>query len=212
MICSPSFLTADFKNLKQEIESINEAKWLHFDVMDGVFVENKTYNHEVVKEIKKYSKHFFDVHLMTVDPKETFMNYVEAGADLVTFHYEVVEDAIGLINEIKANGVKAGISIKPDTDVLVLESLLPYLDLILIMSVEPGKGGQKFIENSLEKIAYLDKLRQNNKYNYLIEVDGGINFETARQVKAVGNDVIVVGSFIFNQANRNQLIGELENV
>lgn len=212
MICSPSFLSCDFENLESEIRSINEAKWLHFDVMDGRFVPAKTYSHTTLKRLKKISNQFFDCHLMIEEPEKHYVDYIEAGADLITFHYEATKDSKTLINAIKAKGVKAGISIKPNTDVSVLDDLLSDLDLILIMSVEPGKGGQKFINGSLDKIAYLNKKRKTNNYHYLIEVDGGINFDTGKLVKDAGNDIIVVGSFIFNQANRNELVKELENV
>lgn len=212
MILSPSFLSCDFTKLKEEIISVKNAKWLHFDVMDGKFVKNITYNHEMVKTIKGFSKQFFDVHLMIETPEKYFNDYVFAGADLVTFHYEAVEDIFGLIKSIKEKNILVGISIKPDTDVRVLDEYLPDLDLILIMSVEPGKGGQKFISESVDKIKYLAEKRSIFNYKYLIEVDGGINLETAKTVKDAGCDVIVVGSFLFNQTNRSDLIGELENV
>ncbi|MBI9010280.1 MAG: ribulose-phosphate 3-epimerase [Tenericutes bacterium] len=212
MICSPSFLSCDFNKLELEIQSISEAKWIHFDVMDGKFVPNTTYNHHVLSRIKKISNQFFDCHLMISNPEKFYMDYINAGADLITFHFEATKDPKTLIQAIKDKGVLAGISIKPGTDVLVLEPLLPLLDLILIMSVEPGKGGQKFIMNSLNKIKYLDDKRNKNNYKYLIEVDGGINFETAKLVKDSGNDVVVVGSFIFNKNNRNELVKEFENV
>lgn len=212
MIVSPSFLSSDFSKLKEEILSINNAKWLHFDVMDGLFVENKTYDHKLVKEIKEYSNQFFDVHLMIEKPEMHIDKYVKSGADLITFHYEATSKPEDLIKKIKDKNVKAGISIKPDTPVFLLDQFLNELDLILIMSVEPGKGGQKFIPNSIEKIEYLNKKRIENNYNYLIEVDGGINKETAKTVMLAGCDVIVVGSYIFNSDNRNELIGELENV
>ncbi|PKK95482.1 MAG: ribulose-phosphate 3-epimerase [Tenericutes bacterium HGW-Tenericutes-5] len=212
MILSPSFLSCDFKNLKEEIISVKKARWLHFDVMDGLFVTNTTYNHEMVKTIKAFSEQFFDVHLMIETPEKYYNDYIEAGADLITFHYEAVQDIFGLIKNIKDKNVLVGISIKPDTDVRVLDKYLPDLDLILIMSVEPGKGGQKFIPESIDKIKYLAEKRRIFNYKYLIEVDGGINLETAKTVKDAGCDVIVVGSFIFNQENRNDLIGELENV
>lgn len=212
MICSPSFLSCNFDKLEEEILSINEAKWLHFDVMDGKFVPATTYNHETLKRIKKISNQFFDCHLMIENPEEYYQDYIDAGADLITFHYEATKCPEALIHAIQSKGVKAGISIKPNTNVEVLDKLLSTLDLILVMSVEPGKGGQKFIQNSLNKIAYLNQLRVENGYNYLIEVDGGINLETGKLVKEEGNDVIVVGSFIFNQKERNELVKRLENV
>lgn len=212
MICSPSFLTANLSDLKNEIESINKSKWLHFDVMDGVFVPNKTYDHSMVKKIKPYSKQFFDVHLMIANPEIFYNDYIKEGADLVTFHYEATENPIELIKNIKNNGILAGISIKPETDIRVLDDLLPMVDLILIMSVEPGKGGQKFIPESIDKIIYLNEKRNNFNYKFLIEVDGGINLDTAKTVSQVGCDIIVVGSYIFNSSNRNNLIEELENV
>jgi len=212
MICSPSFLSSDFSKLEEEIFSINKAKWLHFDVMDGKFVENQTYDHKMVNRLKTISKQFFDVHLMIEKPEVYIDNYINAGADLITFHYEACEDIMSLIKYLKQKNVLVGISIKPSSDVSKLNAYLPYVDLILIMSVEPGKGGQKFIESSIGKIIYLNNKRNEYNYSYLIEVDGGINLETAKSVKKAGCDVIVVGSFIFNSQNRNLLIEELENV
>lgn len=212
MICSPSFLSSDFTKLKEEIISVKTARWLHFDVMDGKFVANKTYDHRLVKTIKAYSHQFFDVHLMIENPEDYYSDYVSAGADLITFHYEATNDIFNLIKAIKATNTKVGISIKPDTDVRVLDPFLIDLDLILIMSVEPGKGGQKFIPESADKIKYLADKRANFNYNYLIEVDGGINLETAKTVKNAGCDVIVVGSFLFNQTDRQSQIEDLENV
>lgn len=212
MICSPSFLSCDFSKLESEIKSISEAKWLHFDVMDGKFVPNTTYDFHMLKLIKQISDQYFDCHLMIEKPEKIYEKYILAGADLLTFHYEATKQPVALMKAIKSKKIKVGISIKPDTDVSVLDALLPDLDLILIMSVEPGKGGQKFLSNSLDKIKYLSEKRKKYNYDYLIEVDGGINFETAKLVKEAGCDVIVVGSFIFNSNNRNDLITELENV
>ncbi|XFA99609.1 ribulose-phosphate 3-epimerase [Candidatus Izemoplasma sp. B36] len=212
MICSPSFLSCDFSKLESEIKSISKAKWLHFDVMDGKFVPNTTYDFHMLKLIKQISDQYFDCHLMIEEPEKIYEKYILAGANLLTFHYEATKQPIALMKAIKAKKTKVGISIKPNTDISVLDTLLPDLDLILIMSVEPGKGGQKFLLNSLDKIKYLSEKRKEHNYNYLIEVDGGINFETAKLVKEAGCDVIVVGSFIFNSDSRNDLIMELENV
>jgi len=212
MKVSPSFLSCDFTKLKAEIESISIAEWIHFDVMDGKFVPNITYDYNKLKEIKKYSKQFFDCHLMINYPEKYVQDYIDAGADLITFHFEATKEYIPLIRYIQSKGIKAGISIKPNTKVTELDNILNIIDLILIMSVEPGRGGQKFIPSSIDKISYLNKKRHEFNYRYLIEVDGGINFETAKLVKEAGCDVIVVGSFIFKNDNREQLIKELENV
>jgi ribulose-phosphate 3-epimerase len=212
LICSPSFLTADFSKIAEEIKSISQAKWIHFDVMDGKFVENTTYDHNMLLTIKEFSNQFFDVHLMIEEPEKHFMKYINNGANTVTFHYEATDNPLALLKKIRENNVLAGISIKPNTNVSVLNELLPYLDIILIMSVEPGKGGQKFMPEALEKIDYLNQKRLENNYNYLIEVDGGINNETVLLVKKVNCDVIVAGSFIFNHKDRNKVIKELENV
>ncbi len=212
MICSPSFLSSDFTKLESEIKSVSNAKWLHFDVMDGKFVDNKTYNHLMVREIKAFSKQFFDVHLMIEEPEKYYQDYIAEGAELITFHFEATSKPLELIKKIKKQDILAGISIKPDTPVEVLDDFLPYLDLILIMSVEPGRGGQDFITSSLDKIEYLNNKRNLLDYSYYIEVDGGINLETAKLVKDKGCDVIVVGSFIFNKEDRRKIIEELKNV
>lgn len=213
MIVAPSFLTADMNNLPSEIKSISSSKWLHFDVMDGVFVPNKTYDHRLVSEVKKYSNQFFDCHLMVDNPIPDIIRYVKAGADLITVHIEALGISTKVaIESIKNLNIKVGLSIKPLTNV---DELLPYLhdiDLILIMSVEPGKGGQKFIEDSIDKISFLQEYRKKHQLNYLIEVDGGINLSTAKLVSLAGADVIVAGSFIFNRNDRDIAIRELENV
>ncbi len=213
MIVAPSFLTADFTNLKTEIKSIARAKWLHFDVMDGIFVPSTTYDEKILSEAKKYSHQFFDCHLMIASPKQNLAKYIASGADLITFHYEAAQDEIfETIELIKQKNCQVGISIKPDTNPEVLLPYLNELDLILIMSVEPGKGGQKFISESLDKIRFFAGLRKIEDYSYLIEVDGGINLATAKLVKAAGADVIVAGSFIINNSDRAKIIEVLENV
>lgn len=213
MIVAPSFLTADMSRLPSEIESISKAEWLHFDIMDGIFVPYKTYDYHLVSEVKNYSKQFFDCHLMVDNPIPDIIRYVKAGADLITVHIEALGVTTKVaIESIKQLGIKVGLSIKPMTDI---EELIPYLadiDLVLIMSVEPGKGGQKFIENSIDKINFLHQYRNEHQFKYLIEVDGGINLSTGKLVALAGADVVVAGSFIFNRNDRDVAISELENV
>lgn len=198
MIVSLSILNIEKENRYNKINEFMQVEnnWIHFDVMDGDFVENKTFKYEVVKEIGKYCHFFKDVHLMTYNPIQYLKEYKEAGANQITFHYESVDKReIGsIIDKIKRLNMKVGISIKPNTKIEEIEEYLPYLDLILIMSVEPGKGGQKFMEESLLKIKWLKEHKVGN--HYLISVDGGINDVTSKQVKEFGADVIVVGTYL----------------
>ena len=208
MIIAFSFLSLLDENYKDAILEFNKLSnhdWLHFDVMDGEFVTNMTFDYNLVREINSYNRLYSDVHLMIEDPINEIKEYATAGANSVTFHYEAVnkEDIMTIINEIRTYDMKAGISIKPNTDVRVLDEFLPYLDNILIMSVEPGKGGQKFLENSLEKIEYLKEKQPS--YHYVISVDGGINIDTAKLVKEKGADVIIVGSFLANNLNEKTM-------
>jgi ribulose-phosphate 3-epimerase len=207
MILSPSILAADFSRIEQEINELDSynVKWVHLDVMDGVFVPATTFGPELVARLRPITKMFFDVHLMIVDPKSHVKSYVDAGADLITFHYEAVEDNMDMINYIKSFGVKVGISIKPATPVKDIEALLPYLDLVLVMSVEPGKGGQSFIPNALNKIEEL------NKHDLLIEVDGGVNETTGKQCIDAGADVLVAGSFVFKDKENIKVLNSLDN-
>jgi len=199
MIISLSILNIEEKERKQKINdfaNISLNNWIHFDVMDGEFVENKTFAYEVVDEVSKYCSLFKDVHLMTYEPNKYLKEYKDAGTSQITFHYESVkkEDILNIINEIKCLGMKVGMSIKPNTDVKELDKYLKYLDLILVMSVEPGKGGQKFMNESLNKIRYLKNEQKDN--HYLISVDGGINNETSKLVKEAGADIVVVGTYL----------------
>ena len=209
---APSILSANFNNLIEEIKSVDNAKYLHIDVMDGKFVPNITIGPLVMKHFKDEIQNMvMDVHLMIADPVKYAPDFKAAGADIITFHYEAVKFAEPTIEEIKKLGVKVGISIKPLTDINVLDDLLDKVDLVLIMSVEPGFGGQEFIPSALDKIKYLADKRKEKGYNYLIEVDGGINKETAKLCAEVGVDILVAGSYIFKSNNRKALIEEIEN-
>jgi ribulose-phosphate 3-epimerase len=213
MIVAPSFLTADFSKLESEIQSIAASPWLHFDVMDGKFVPAKTYGPEMVSRLQSVSNQVFDVHLMIVEPEQYLSDYANAGADLITIHYEAVHaPLLEVIQAIKALGVRVGLSVKPATSITVLEPYLPWIDLVLVMSVEPGKGGQPFLPSALDKIKWLYSERTRQHLQYLIEVDGGINATTVHLVKAAGADVIVVGSYVFNQTDRAKVIEDLEHV
>ena len=208
MIVAPSILSADFSKLLQEVQEIREygAEFLHIDVMDGHFVPNITMGPVVYKDLKGKVDLVFDVHLMITDPLKYAKDFVLAGADYITFHYEAVTDPFAAIETIKKLGVKVGLSIKPNTPVEVLSNLLPYLDMVLVMSVEPGFGGQKFISNALDKIAYLSAQKKKYHYHYYIEIDGGINNETARLCKNAGCEVIVAGTYIFGSDDRKATI------
>ena len=209
---APSILSANFNNLIEEIKSVDNAEYLHIDVMDGKFVPNITIGPLVMKHFKdEIHNMVMDVHLMIADPIKYAPDFKEAGADIITFHYEAVKFAEPSIESIRDLGVKVGISIKPLTDISVLDDLLDKVDLVLIMSVEPGFGGQAFIPSALDKIKYLADKRKEKGYNYLIEVDGGINKQTAKQCIEAGVDILVAGSYIFSSNNRKALIEEIEN-
>ena len=200
-LVSISILNANFLNLEQEIIKAQNIgiKWLHFDVMDGHFVPNISFGAPILSSISQKFKLFNDVHLMISDPKKYYMDFVKAGADLITFHLESLkseEEVVNLVNLIKKENVKVGISIKPNTDVKKLLPFLNLIDLILIMSVEPGFGGQKFMDTALDKIEFLSKYKDENSLQYLIEVDGGINNITYKKCASKGVDVCVIGSYL----------------
>ncbi len=207
---APSILSADFSSLYDEIKFLKDdgATYLHFDVMDGHFVNNISFGSYVLSCISKKVDLIKDVHLMITDPEKYYLDFVKAGADLITFHYEAIKEneIERLIKKIKESNVRVGISIKPNTDVKKLDPYLSILDLILIMSVEPGFGGQKFMENSLNKIEYLENKRKENNFLYKIEVDGGINDLTAPLVIKSGADILVSGSYIFKSKDRKNAI------
>ncbi len=211
---APSILSADFSKLYDEIKSLKKegATYLHFDVMDGHFVPNISFGSYVLSCISKKVDLIKDVHLMITDPEKYFMDFIKAGADFITFHYEAIkkEEVLPLIKKIKENNCKVGLSIKPKTDPKEIVEFLPYLDLVLVMSVEPGFGGQSFMENSLNKIKFLSTLKEKNNYHYLLEVDGGINNLTAKKVIKAGAEILVSGSYIFKSENRKNAINSLK--
>ncbi len=196
-------LSADFGNLERDTRMIDRssAEWVHIDVMDGVFVPNISFGFPVMKPIRQATGKFLDVHLMIVEPMKYAGRFAEAGADLVTIHYEAVDDAAGALRQIRSYGIRSGISVKPATPVSVLEGLLEFADLVLIMSVEPGFGGQSFIEGSLEKVAELRRMIDAAGTGTLIEIDGGISSENSGEVFAAGCNVLVAGSAVFGAAD-----------
>ena len=196
-------LSADFGHLERDTKMIDRsaAEWVHIDVMDGVFVPNISFGFPVLKAITSATKKFMDVHLMIVEPEKYVARFAEAGADLVTFHWEATERVQECIDLIREKGVKVGISIKPKTPVSVLEEILPQLDLVLIMSVEPGFGGQSFIEGSTEKVRELKAMIERKGLNTLIEIDGGVSRHNARELYEAGCDALVAGSAVFKAAD-----------
>ncbi len=202
-IISPSMLSADFGNLERDTKMIDRsaAEWVHIDVMDGVFVPNISFGFPVMKPIRKATNKVLDVHLMIVEPEKYVRRFVEAGADYVTFHYEATDDIEGCIKAIREAGAKVGISIKPATDAAALTDILSKVDLVLVMSVEPGFGGQSFIDGSLDKIRDLAKMRREQGLDFIIEVDGGISAKNAAGVFNAGAEALVAGSAVFGAAD-----------
>lgn len=212
IIVSPSILSADFANLERDIKKVEDcgADWVHVDVMDGHFVPNITIGIPVVKALQPVTKLPLDVHLMIENPEKYVEQFAKAGADILTFHYEAVdkEEIIPLINKIKSLGVKVGISIKPKTAPQVLEEFLPLVDLVLVMTVEPGFGGQKFMSDCADKIEYIKKYA---KKELIIQVDGGINAQTGKICTQKGATSLVAGSYIYGAADKKAAIGSLKN-
>ena len=210
-LIAPSLLSADFLHLENEIQRVQEAgaDMLHLDIMDGHFVPNMTFGSFIVKQIKSVARVPLDVHLMIENPQAWISTYIDAGADYLTIHYETECHLNRSLTEIKKLGRKAGVSINPSTHPMLLEYVLEYVDLVLIMSVNPGFGGQKFIENSLKKIEWLSSYREKNKLNFLIEVDGGVNEHNIKALSEAGVDIFVAGSAIFSKNDYSNIIRKM---
>ncbi len=212
-LIAPSLLAANFANLQKETEMLHKSKadWFHLDVMDGIFVPNISFGVPIIKAIRKYSDKPFDAHLMIVEPDKYIKDFKNAGVDILTVHYEACPHLHRTIQAIKNEGMKAGVSLNPHTNINVLEDIINDVDLVLIMSVNPGFGGQSFIENTYKKVKSLKKLITNSNSKALIEIDGGVNQNNAKQLINAGADVLVAGSFVFKSNNPIETISNLKS-
>jgi ribulose-phosphate 3-epimerase len=214
ILISPSVLSCDFANIQRDVEMINQsdADWFHVDVMDGVFVPNISFGFPVIQAIKKHAKKPLDVHLMIQNPDQYIDSFKEVGADILTVHYEACTHLHRTIHAIKAAGMKAGVALNPHTPVDFLQDVIEDLDLVLIMSVNPGFGGQKFIKNAILKVEQAKNLIHRKGSHALVEVDGGVNLETGLELVKAGVDALVAGSFVFNSENPTKTISDLKNL
>jgi len=213
-LIAPSVLSADFGNLQRDIELINnsEADWFHVDIMDGVFVPNISFGFPVLKAIQKHAKKPIDVHLMIVDPDRYTQLFKDAGATILTFHIEACTHLHRSIQNIKQAGMKAGVALNPHTPVHLLEDIIADIDLVCVMSVNPGFGGQKFIENTYTKVMSLKKLITEKNSNALIEIDGGVDFNNYKKLLSCGADVLVAGNTVFGNTNPTEAIKQLKQL
>jgi ribulose-phosphate 3-epimerase len=213
-IIAPSVLAADFANLQRDIEMINnsQADWFHIDIMDGVFVPNISFGMPVLEAITRHAKKTIDVHLMIVDPDRYIKTFADLGANILTVHYEACTHLHRSLQAIKAEGMKAGVAINPHTNVALLEDTIKDIDLVCMMSVNPGFGGQSFIENTYKKISQLREIITRNGASTLIEIDGGVTDKNALKLVEAGADVLVAGNFVFKAENPTQTIADLKKL